>query len=51
MDEDSSDSEGLGLADGTRVGRKATDGAGGSGRGKPGRKPSTGGSSSGELED
>ena len=47
MDEDSSDSEGLELADGTRVGRKATDGAGGSGGGKPGKKPSTGGSSSG----
>ena len=47
MDEDSSDSEGLELADGTRVGRKATDGAGGSGGGKPGKKPSTGGRSSG----
>ena len=47
MDEDSSDSKGLELADGTRVGRKATDGAGGSGRGKPGRKPTAGGSSSG----
>ena len=47
MDEDSSNSEGLELADGTRVGRKATDGAGGSSGGKPGRKPSTGGSSSG----
>ena len=47
MDEDSSDSEGLELADGTRVGRKATDSAGGSGGGKPGKKPSTGGSSSG----
>ena len=47
MDEDSSDSEGLELADGTRVGRKATDGAGGSGGGKPGRKPTAGGSSSG----
>ena len=47
MDEDSSDSEGLELADGTRVGRKATDGAGGSGRGKPGRKPTAGSSSSG----
>ena len=43
-DEDSSDSEGLELADGTRVGKKATDGAGGSGGGKPGKKPSTGGS-------
>ena len=47
MDEDSSDSEGLELADGTRVGRKATDGAGGSSRGKPGRKPAAGSSSSG----
>ena len=47
MDEDSSDSEDLELADGTRVGRKATDGAGGSGGGKPGKKPSTGGSTSG----
>ena len=46
MDEDSSDSEGLELADGTRVGRKATDGAGGSGGGKPGRKPTASGSSS-----
>ena len=46
MDEDSSDSEGLELEDGTRVGRKATDGAGGSGGGKPGRKPTAGGSSS-----
>ena len=47
MDEDSSDSEGLELVDGTRVGRKAADGAGGSSRGKPGRKPVAGGSSSG----
>ena len=47
MDEDSSNSKGLELADGTRVGRKATNGAGGSGGGKPGKKPSTGGSSSG----
>ena len=31
MDEDSSDSEGLELEDGTRVGRKATGGSGGSG--------------------
>ena len=46
MDEDSSDSKGLELVDGTRVGRKATGGAGGSGRGKPGRKPTAGGSSS-----
>ena len=47
MDKDSSDSEGFELADGTRVGRKATDGAGGSGGGKPGRKPAAGSSSSG----
>ena len=46
MDEDSSDSEGLELANGTRVGRKATDGAGGSGGGKPGRKPTASSSSS-----
>ena len=46
MDEDSSDSKGLELVDRTRVGRKATDSAGGSGRGKPGRKPMAGGSSS-----
>ena len=47
MDEDNSDSEGLELADRTRVGRKATDGAGGSSGGNPGRKPMPGGSSSG----
>ena len=47
MDEDSSDSKGLELEDGTRVGRKATGGAGSSGGGKPGRKPTAGGSSSG----
>ena len=47
QDEDSSDSEGLALEDGTRVGKKATGGAGGSGRGRPGRKPSAGGSGSG----
>ena len=44
QDEDSSDSEGLALEDGTRVGKKATGSAGGSGRGRPGRKPSAGGS-------
>ena len=44
QDEDSSDSEGLALEDGTKVGKKATGGAGGSGRGRPGRKPSAGGS-------
>ena len=43
-DEDSSDSKGLELADGTRVGEKATGGAGSSGGGKPGKKPSTSGS-------
>ena len=47
MDEDSSNSEGLELVYGTRVGRKATDGAGGSGGGKPGRKPAASSSSSG----
>ena len=47
MDENSSDSEGLELADGTRVGRKAADGAGGSGGGKPGGKPTAGSGSSG----
>ena len=47
MDKDSSDSEGLELVDGTRVGRKATDGAGDSSGGKPGRKPTAGSSSSG----
>ena len=41
-DEDSSDSEGLELEDRTRVGKKATGGAGSSGGGKPGKKPSTG---------
>ena len=47
MDEDSFDSKGLELADGTGVGRKATDGAGGSSGGKPGRKPAASSSSSG----
>ena len=45
-DEDSSDSEGLELADGTKVGKKTTGGAGGSGRGKPCKKPVAGGSAS-----
>ena len=45
-DEDSSDSEGLELADGTRVGKKATGGTDGSGGGKAGKKPSTVGSGS-----
>ena len=46
-DEDSSDSEGLELADGTTVGKKATGGAGSSGGGKPQKKPAAGGHSSG----
>ena len=45
-DKDSSDSEGLELADGTKVGKKTTGGAGGSGRGKPCKKPAAGGSAS-----
>ena len=44
-DEDSSDSEGLELADGTKVGKKATGGADDSG-GRRKKKPSTGGHSS-----
>ena len=43
-DEDTSDSEGLELADGTKVGKKATGGAGDSGGGGK-KKSSTGGSS------
>ena len=46
MDEDSSNSKGLELEDGTRVGRKAAGGSEGSSGGKPGRKPSAGGSGS-----
>ena len=46
-DEDSSDSEGLELADGTKVGKKTTGGAGGSGGGKPRKKSAAGGRSSG----
>ena len=42
-DEDSSDSEGLELADGTTVGKKTTGGAGGSGGGKPRKKPAASG--------
>ena len=38
-DEDSSDSEGLELADGTKVGKKATGSASGSGGSKPPKKP------------
>ena len=40
-DEDSSDSEGLELADGTKVGKKTAGGMGGSGRGKPSKKAAT----------
>ena len=46
-DEDSSDSEGLELADGTTVGKKTTGSAGGSGGGKPHKKPAASGRSSG----
>ena len=46
-DEDTSDDEGLELADGTKVGKKTTGGAGGSGGGKPHKKPAAGGHSSG----
>ena len=45
-DEDSSDSEGLELADGTKVGKKTTDSAGGSSGGKPHKKPTTSGGTS-----
>ena len=52
QDEDSSDSEGLELADGTTVGKKTAGGAGGSGRGKPCKKPATsGGTSTGGGDD
>ena len=46
-DEDSSDSEGLELADRTKVGKKTTGGAGGSGGGKSRKKSAAGGRSSG----
>ena len=46
-DEDSSDSEGLELADGTTVGKKAAGGAGSSGGGKQCKKAAAGGRSSG----
>ena len=45
-DKDSSDSEGLELADGTEVGKKTTGGAGCSGGGKPRKNPAAGGSAS-----
>ena len=47
QDEDSSNSEGLELADGTTVGKKAAGGAGSSGGGKPRKKSAAGGRSSG----
>ena len=46
QDEDSSDSEGLELADSTTVGKKTTGSAGGSGGGKPRKKPAASGSAS-----
>ena len=45
-DEDTSDSEGIELADGAKVGKKTTSGAGGSGGSKPRKKPAAGGSAS-----
>ena len=42
-DEDTSEEEGIELADGARVARKTADGAGGSGGGKPQKKPTAGG--------
>ena len=41
-DEDTSEEEGLELADGTKVGKKATGGAEGSGGSKPRKKPTAG---------
>ena len=46
-DEDSSDDEGLELADGTAVGKKTAGGAGSSGGGRPCKKSAAGGHSSG----
>ena len=46
-DEDTSDDEGLELADGTKAAKKTTGGAGGSGGGKPCKKPAASGRSSG----
>ena len=46
-DEDSSEREGLELADGTKVGKKTTGGAGGSGGGKRSKKPAASGHSKG----
>ncbi len=42
-DEDTSEEEGIELADGARVARKTAGGAGGSGGGKPRKKPTAGG--------
>ena len=42
-DEDTSDSDGIELADRARVAKKTAGGAGGSGRGKPRKKPTAGG--------
>ena len=44
-DEDTSDSDGIELADGARAGKKTAGGAGGSGGGKPRKKPAAGGHS------
>ena len=46
-DEDTSEEEGLELADGTKVGKKTTGGAEGSGGSKPRKKPAASGHSSG----
>ena len=46
-DEDTSEEEGLELADGTKVVKKATGGAEGSGGSKPRKKPAASGHSSG----
>ena len=43
-DEDTSDSDGIELADGTKAAKKTTGGAGGSGGSKPRKKPAAGGS-------
>ena len=45
-DEDTSDSDGIELADGTKAAKKTTGGAGGSGEGKPSKKPAASGRSS-----
>ena len=45
-DEDTSDSDGIELADGTKAAKKTAGGAGGSGGSKPQKKPTAGGSAS-----